>query len=121
VSNGGLTPNPDASRAVQDNEARLLKFLRRYPLATEIHDCEFSLNYSHGCWIEDHWKGPVQFTGCRFTYNQESGLSVKAERTPKNLLFENNNSSSSLSTEINLKRNFNPPTPKQLNKKKNAI
>jgi hypothetical protein len=57
-------------------------------MATKIVDCEFSLNYSHGCWIDEHWKGPVSISQCRFSYNQESGLTVKAEKYPKSILFE---------------------------------
>jgi hypothetical protein len=74
--------------SLNDMDSRLKHFMRNFPMATRIIDCEFSLNYSHGCWVDEHWKGPVSITQSKFSYNQESGLTVKAEKYPKNIEFE---------------------------------
>ncbi len=47
------------SSEIVEIEQKLHQFMRRFPMTTRIVDCEFSLNYSHGCWIDEHWKGPV--------------------------------------------------------------
>lgn len=63
-------------------ETKLKEFIKRFPLLTKVVNCEFLANGSHGCWIDEHWKGPVSFVQCRFTMNNESGLTLKAEKFP---------------------------------------
>ena len=50
------------------------------------------MNFSHGCWIDEHWKGPISIGNSKFLQNQESGLTIKAEKFPKN--YETNHQSS---------------------------
>lgn len=52
-------------------------------MSTVVINCEFNVNYSHGCWIDEHWKGPVIFKNCKFLFNHESGITLKAEKFPK--------------------------------------
>lgn len=51
-------------------------------MTTKIFKCEFIANYSHGCWIDEHWKGPVLISESSFSQNLESGATIKSERLP---------------------------------------
>ena len=64
----------------------LQKFLNKFPMSIKITGCEFIANYSHGCWIDEHWKGPISLSSCTFSQNLESGLTLKAEKYPVQLL-----------------------------------
>ena len=46
-------------KSMGEVESRLHLFIKKFPLCTRILNCEFTLNSSHGLWVDEHWKGPV--------------------------------------------------------------
>lgn len=93
---------------VSEAESKLQEFIKKFPLSTKIIKCEFISNASHGCWIDEHWKGPVSIHQSRFSLNNESGLTLKAEKFPKIVEFER-------PIEVKLDRTFDGG-PRMLNK-----
>ena len=79
-------------------------------MTTKITKCEFIANYSHGCWIDEHWKGPVLISESSFSQNLESGATIKSERFP-----------TLMDEEITLMRDFDRKGPRPLSNKTNAI
>jgi len=79
-------------------------------MTTKVSKCEFIANYSHGCWIDEHWKGPVLITESGFSQNLESGATIKSERFP-----------TLGAEEIHLMRDFDPKGIRLLGSKSNVI
>lgn len=79
-------------------------------MTTKISKCEFIANYSHGCWIDEHWKGPILICESSFSQNLESGATIKSERFP-----------AVVEEEITLMRDFDRKGIRALATKTNAI